>query len=146
MRYQSRKSSCGPASLVNALEALGIGRSEDEIGALSKQDTNGTTSSNLRKAAEAVGVEVMNVCEQREEVAGWLIESQIRSGHPGIIVVDNDEHWISVVGILGNTFIVADPADNDLLLFYSLTGLLTRWRSPNGKYAGFFLVNEKENV
>ncbi len=144
MRYQSRKSSCGPASLVNALESIGIERSEDEIGTLSKQDTMGTSSINLRKAAEAVGVEVLNVCEQREEVAGWLIESQIRSGHPGIIVVDADEHWVSVVGILGRTFIVADSADNDLMVFYSLQGLLDRWKSPNGKYAGFFLI--KENV
>jgi len=140
LRYQSRKSSCGPASLVNALEAIGIERSEDEIGTLAKQDTNGTTPLRMRRAAESIGVEVLNVCEKRQEVAGWLIESQLRSGNPGIIVVDNDEHWVSVVGLLGDTFIVADPADNDLLLFYSLQGLLDRWKNPDGKYAGFFLI------
>ena len=146
MRYQSRKSSCGPAALANALESIGVVRTEDELGTLSKQSTEGTSSINLRKAVEAMGIEVLNVCEQREEVAGWLLESQIRSGHPGVIVVDNDEHWVSVVGILGETYIVADSADNDLMMFYSLQSLLTRWKGPSDRYTGFFLTNGKELI
>lgn len=139
MRYQSRKSSCGPASLANALEAIGIERTEDELATLSKQDATGTSSVNLRKAAEAVGVETINVAEQRKESAGWAISSFLRAGNSGLLVVDNDEHWVACVGMLGNRYIIADSADNDLLLFYGLDELLTRWRSANGKYCGFFL-------
>lgn len=146
MRYQSRKSSCGPAALCNALEAVGIVRTEDEIGSLAKQSTDGTSSIHLRAAAEAIGVEVLNVSEQREEVAGWLVESQLRAGNPGILVVDNDEHWVALIGMLNGTFIVADSADNDLLCFYSRNGLLDRWKSPTGRYAGFFLVNHHERI
>ena len=140
MRYQSRKSSCGPASLANALEALGIERTEDELGTLSKQDANGTSSINLRKAAEAIGVEVVSIIEQREESAGWALSAFLRSGHSAVIVVDSDTHWIAVVGMLGDRFIVADAADNDLLLYYSLGELLSRWKNQNGKFGGFFLI------
>lgn len=145
MRYQSRKSSCGPASLANALEALQITRTEDELGTLAKQDANGTSSINLRKAAEAIGVEVINVAEQRREVAGWCLEYHLHNGHPGLLVVDNDEHWVAVIGHLNGTYIVADSADNDLLVFYTLQDLLTRWCSQNNKYCGFFLI-KGENV
>lgn len=140
MRYQSRKSSCGPASLANALEAVGIERTEDELAALSKQDAQGTSPVNLRKAAEAVGVETVNVSEQRREVARWCLEYHLHNGHPGLIIVDNDDHWVAVIGHLNGTYIVADTADNDLLVFYSAEGLLDRWCSKNNKYCGFFLV------
>src|SRR5690349_22488064 len=112
MRYQSRKSSCGPASLANALEAIGITRTEDELSTLSKQDATGTSSINLRKAAEAVGVDTVVIAEQRTETAGWALNSYVSSGSPGLLIVDNDDHWVAVVGRLGGMFIVADPADN----------------------------------
>ncbi len=142
VRYQSRKSSCGPASLSNALEALGIERTEDELGTLSKQDATGTSSINLRKAAEAVGVETLNVTIQNIESARWCLDSHLTSGHPGILVVDNDEHWVACIGKLGDTFIVADPADNDLLAFYSREELIVRWQNVHGKYTGFFLISK----
>ena len=143
MRYQSRKSSCGPAALANALEAIGVVRSEDELGVLSKQDVNGTSSVNLRKAAEATGVETVLVNEQRDEVAEWCINSHINAGHSGLLVVDNDEHWVAIIGRLNGTYIVADSADNDLLCFYDTKSLLDRWRNVHGKFSGFFLVKSK---
>jgi ABC-type bacteriocin/lantibiotic exporter with double-glycine peptidase domain len=143
MKYQSRKSSCGPASLANALEAIGIERTEDELGTLAKQDATGTSSINLRKAAEAVGVDTRVVAEQRWESAYWALNSFIGNGNPGLLIVDNDEHWVSVVGKLGDTFIVTDPADNDLLLFYSGTKLLERWKNESDKYCGFFIERKE---
>lgn len=143
MKYQMRKSNCGPAALCNALEAIGIERTQDELGTLSKQTAEGGTSkSNLIAAAEAVGVEVVNVSEQRSEVAGWCLESALSSGHPAIIIVDNDEHYVAVVGKLGSVYIVADSADNDLLCFYSRDKLLERWKNEHNKYSGFFLVGK----
>ena len=139
MKYQDRKSNCGPASLANALEAIGIERSQDELGTLSKQDANGTSSANLRKAAEAVGVDTVVIAEQRAESAAWALYTYVHSGSPGLLVVDNDEHWIAVVGKLGSTYIVADSADNDLLLFYTQDELLSRWANSSNKYCGFFL-------
>jgi ABC-type bacteriocin/lantibiotic exporter with double-glycine peptidase domain len=143
MRYQSRKSSCGPASLANALEAIGVVRSEDELATMSKQDTDGASSINLRKAAESIGVEVINVIEQRSASAGWALGHYLRSGYSGLLVVDNDEHWIAVVGILGNRFIVIDSADDELVLYYSLNELVSRWGNDNDKYSGFFIVGEQ---
>lgn len=145
MRLQSRKSSCGPAALKNALEAIGIERTEDELGALSKQTTEGTSQAGLERAIDAVGkgndpiITSNRIYEQRREVAGWAISSTIRSGRPVIIVVDNCEHWVSVVGMLGESFIVADSASNDVVLYYSLEQLLDRWESDTGRYFGIII-------
>lgn len=146
MRYQSRKSSCGPAALANALESIGIERTEDELATLSKQSVDGTSSSNLRKAAEAVGVETFGICEQRIETAKWALEYHLRSGNPAILVVDNDEHWVAVTGMLGDRVIVVDSADNDLLVYYTVARLLFRWCGPSKRFTGFFLLTKDETI
>lgn len=140
MHYQSRKSSCGPSSLANALEAIGVVRTEQELAELSRQTTDGTSSANLRKAVESIGLETVNVAEQRRQVAGWALGHFVRSGSPAMLVVDNDEHWVAVVGMLGRRFIVVDGADNELLLYYSLDALLDRWGNEYNKYSGFFII------
>jgi ABC-type bacteriocin/lantibiotic exporter with double-glycine peptidase domain len=142
MRYQSRKSSCGPGSLANALEAIGVVRSEDELAVMTHQTTEGTSSINLRKAVESIGLEVVNISEQRASVASWAIGHYVRSGNPGLLVVDNDTHWVAVVGMLGEHFIVVDGADNELVLYYSLDALVERWKNDNNKFSGFFIIKD----
>ena len=142
MRYQSRKSSCGPAALANALESIGIERTEDELGTLSKQSVDGTSSINLRKAAESIGVETFHICEQRSEVAAWALEYHLKSGNPALLVVDNDEHWIAVTGMLGDRLIIVDSADNDLLVYYTMAKFLFRWCGPSKRFTGFFLLTK----
>lgn len=135
MKYQSRKSSCGPAALMNALEAIGIKRTEDELSILSKQSTTGTSQGNLEKALTSLGVEFDRINEKRGNVAAWAIGFHLRSGNSVVIIVDEFDHWISVVGILGDRYILCDSADNDLILFYSEEELLTRWEC-SGRFYG----------
>ena len=144
-RLQSRKSSCGPNALKNALEALGIERTEDELGVLSKQTTEGTSQSGLERAIESIGkgdniiLSCSRIYEQRRETAGWALSASVRAGCPVIAVVDNLDHWVSVVGLLNETFIAVDGASNDLVLYYSLDDFLTRWESDTGKFYGIIV-------
>lgn len=136
MRLQSRKSSCGPAALKNALESIGIERTEDELGLLSRQTTEGTSQPGLERAIQTIdkgdGTKLTSnrIYEKRREVAGWALSSAIRAGRPVILCVDNFEHWVSAVGILGERFIIADSASNDVVEYMSLSETLDRWDGP----------------
>lgn len=149
MRLQSRKSSCGPAALKNALESIGIERTEDELGLLSRQTTEGTSQAGLERAIETIGkgdsdkLTSTRIYEQRREVAGWALSAAVRAGHPVILIVDNLEHWVSVVGMLGERFIMADSASNELVEYYGLEEVLDRWACDNGRFYG--IVIKKEN-
>jgi ABC-type bacteriocin/lantibiotic exporter with double-glycine peptidase domain len=135
MRFQSTQSNCGPASLANALAALGIVRTEDELAVLCKTTgTEGTSTKNLHAAIRAVGRHPVILNEKRAPVALLWLESWLREGRPVIMCVDSDSHWVTAVGALGSRVLVADPADNELVLTYSRGDMLKRWMSDGGRY------------
>lgn len=141
-RYQSNRSSCGPASLHNALSALGIDRSEDELIALCKQDTEGTSVRNLNAAIKVIsteenplyGEQVVWRTLEAAWVGLWFIVAQ--RGRPVILCVDDLGHWVACVGFLGGRFMVVDSAEIGLLFFYTKEQLGERWESPKGSYWG----------
>lgn len=47
-----------------------------------------------------------------------------------ILLVDANSHWVAAVGRLGDRILVADSADNDLVLSYSAEQLVDRWAGP----------------
>lgn len=74
MRFQTRKSSCGPAAVRNALEALGHVRTEEEIAQLARQTAEGTDPKgvlralrSVAKSCDLVGPNVLN--ERSPQVA-----------------------------------------------------------------------------
>jgi ABC-type bacteriocin/lantibiotic exporter with double-glycine peptidase domain len=137
MRLQSTQANCGPASLHNALAALGISRTEDELIALCKTTgTEGTSSKNLMGAVRAVGRHPLVVNERRAPIALLWLEAWLREGRPVILCVDDNSHWVTAVGALGSRLLVADPANNELVLAYDRVGLLERWESEAGRFYG----------
>lgn len=138
MRYQSNRSSCGPATLHNALNALGIHRTEDELIQLTGQNPTGTSAKGLIKALTSISTpeaplhgEAVKFSTATQATIGlWYYVSDM--GRPVILCVDDFDHWIVCTGHLGRRFAVIDPADNRLVLYYGATELLTRWEGPNG--------------
>lgn len=145
MRYQSNRASCGPASLHNALAALGIHRTEDELAQLCKQTPDGTSARNLGKAIQSISTaeqplrgETFGFKSAPEALVSlWYWVSYL--GRPTILAVDNWEHWVTVAGHLGTRFSVIDSAHNALVLYYNPDDLTTRWVGPNGGYYGVIL-------
>lgn len=136
MRLQSTQANCGPASLLNALVALGISRTEDELATLCKTTgTEGTSPRNLMAAIRALGRSPELINEKRMDVAIMFVETWLREGRPVILCVDGDTHWVTAVGSMGKRIIIADPADNELVLSYSRSDLVDRWGS-GGRYYG----------
>lgn len=108
VRFQRTDYTCGPASIVNALRALGIRISEGEIAALSRADPeNGVNENGIMRTLKRLGYgcEVLPDVTSSEEAWQW-ISSQLRSGHPAILSVENFTHWASAVGMLGESRVI----------------------------------------
>lgn len=135
MRFQSHQSSCGPASVANALLALGIVRSEQECGTLCKTTVDGTTPLGITRGLRQVpGIEPSPIRETRADVALLRLAALLRGGRPAILCVDNFGHWVAAVGMLGDRFLIADPADNELVLALDSGALLERWEGDSKPY------------
>lgn len=145
MRFQSNKSSCGPAALHNALTALGLSRTEDELIALTGQRPPGTSARGLVKAIKAVSDEtnkLLGECVRwtsldSAQVGLWYYVSE--RGRPVILCVDDFEHWVVCAGHLGTRFAVVDSADNRMIIYYTASELAERWEGPNGGYHGIIV-------
>lgn len=137
MRLQDTQANCGPASLHNALAAIGIHRTQDELEALCKTTgTAGTSPRNLQAAIRALGRVPVVINERRDEVAVLMLDAWLREGRPVVLCVDGGSHWVAAVGTLGRTqVLVADPADNELVLSYGWGNLVARW-GAEGRYYG----------
>lgn len=140
MRFQSNRSSCGPAALHNALAALGIARSEEELIALTKQTPDGTSARQLLSALRTIntpdsGLKALPTRWRSgdDAVVGlwWNIKEH---GRPTILCVDELEHWVCAIGVLGQRFLVADSADNRLVISYKPQELLARWGAEDNYY------------
>ncbi len=145
MRFQSRKSSCGPSALSNALEARGLKRTEDELAELCKQSAEGTSPENLRRAVAAVGGVNREIHESREDVALLYLLHALEDGHPVILCVTANgkpwEHWVVAIGTLGHKrVIVVDSGDNDLVVTKKFDDLVEWWRGPAGAKRQFYGV------
>lgn len=141
--YQSNRASCGPAALGNALEALGIQRTEAELITLTGQTANGTSPRQLVKAIKAIDGEalrgdIFKVGRGGEAaIALWHCISE--AGRPVILCVDAFEHWVACTGYIGGRFVVVDSAELGLVDYYTGEELLERWVGPKGGYYGVIL-------
>lgn len=132
MKLQARKSSCGPAALSNALEALGLVRTEEELISLCGQTTDGTTEKGLRKAIDAIGGLNKVIHEGRADVAMLFVLQALYEGRPVIVCVDDWQHWAVAAGTLGfgKRIVCVDSGDNDLVRMRTLDEFVEWWAGP----------------
>lgn len=136
MRFQSTAASCGPAALRNALAALGVARTEDELATLCGTDAEGTPPRGLLKALREMGYDPVPIHEARGQVAWLLLLQALAAGHPAIACVDQDEHWVVAFATLGARsdegprVLVADSGSAELVHSYTAKGWLERWGGP----------------
>lgn len=132
MKLQARRSSCGPASLANALECLGMSRTEEELITLCGQTTEGTTDKGLRKAIAAVGGLNREISESRPDVAMLILLQAIYEGRPVIVCCETWGHWAVCAGVLGfgKRVVCIDSGDNDLVRLRTLDEVVEWWKGP----------------
>lgn len=78
--------------------------------------------------------------ESKADIALLRLKDACRSGFVVILCVDDDAHWVVFFGMLGDkVYHVADSANDELVLHYSASELIDRWRGA-GRYPYFGIV------
>jgi len=141
MRMQDTRASCGVYALYNALFALGITRSPEELAILCKTTaTDGTSPAKLFAAAGKIdGTQPWRISTSNPSSASGLLFFALMNGRPAIASVDRGEHWVSVVGHLQSRLLVADAAQNDLVLSLNAEDFMKRWNC-GGRNAFYAVV------
>jgi len=142
MRMQSSQANCGPTALFNAGCALGRKVSLEECEKVCRTSaTKGTSPLQLGRGARSLGFTVENeIREARSDISAMFLRGLVMRGMVPIIAVDADSHWAAVVGVLGGRYLVADSAENELVLSYSEGELLQRWQNPGARKGFYALV------
>lgn len=132
---QDTAANCGPASLSNALQALGVIRTQAECETLCKTSgTDGTTIRGLQGAIKSLGRTPRPINERRFDVAWCFLRGWLQVGNSAVLCVDNSEHWIAAIGVIGERMLIADPADNELVTSLAPDALKARWGHGNRFY------------
>lgn len=102
MRYQTRPFTCGPAAIANALRIYGRKVPEAQIAKLAGTTANGTDDRGIIKALRQL--------ECKPTVVGLTstVRKRVLAGLPVIIHLDEELHWVVVIGCLGRNFIAFD--------------------------------------
>lgn len=132
--HQEKPWSCGPASLVSACETLGITVSEKRVRELSDADKDGTDEEQLLQAAEALGLDA-EVQHSGDAEESWdALTNAVADGLPCVLCVDQWDHWVTVVGIVGDRVVMLDSSneaanvDVNGVHFMTKAQLLKRWK------------------
>lgn len=130
MRQQDDEEGCGPTSLSNYLEARHGVRTltKEACATICKTDYTGTDERRMRAALKSLGETPVTI-RSYAELIGRLVQ-----GHPVMLVVDKDTHWVCAIGMLGTTVIVADPATTTEA--HTKARLMERWTSESGRCYG----------
>lgn len=137
MRHQRKSYWCGVAAIANALEVLGIKRSQREIAKLCHVTAaDGTNETEMKRALLANGCGVDEWHESNATESAYWVRHGLSVGWPAILCADSDEHWVTVIGVCGERFLVFDPSRNSGIEVHSAESLAARWVNADGIYYG----------
>lgn len=137
MRYQARPWSCGPAALVNAFRAIGLKYSESRLRSIAgSSQEHGTDEKQLIMTIRMIGMSVVEHSGSDKNAAWAFIRSSIMDGRPCLICIDRWQHWVSIIGMIGNRVIVCDSSNSarniseNGIRSLSRSQLLKSWACP----------------
>ena len=119
---------CGPVSLCNALRCLGIFLSEEESKALCSTECDGTDEHDIMRALEVLGISHKELEKWDAISASLSLRKALLKGQPVIISTENYTHWVVVVGLIGDSFVVVDSDSTEITQIVQMKELCTTWR------------------
>lgn len=128
---------------MNALRCFGRRVAERRVRKSVGTTEDGTTEVGICGGLRELGF-TANPFETTDTQAawGWIIEG-LRTGKPVIVCVDNWQHWVTVIGQVGDRVIVCDPAntkkneEENGIASMSKKDFLRRWKFwKEGYYYG----------
>lgn len=147
MRYQERPYSCGASAILNAGRALGAKFSERSLRAVATTEEFGVDEPGMERTIQTTGV--LEQEKFNESDLDMVIE-MIRE-NVVIISTEFETHWETIVGHIGDRFIVANPTksrrnmkENGVHVL-SRSELAKRWRDRKGFYFGIIVRKKRRN-
>jgi ABC-type bacteriocin/lantibiotic exporter with double-glycine peptidase domain len=64
----------------------------------------------------------------------WWLDNHLVESGPAILCVDDDEHWVTAIGVCQERFVVFDPARNTGVEIHDMHSLARRWVNSDGVY------------
>ena len=118
MRLQRDDYSCGACAVLNALEALDIQVSLEQVKRLADTTPDGTDEIGIKDALDALGLDSSVVEWSSASTPGargdWFFAMLLRAanaGSPSIVYSRPRQHWFAVIGALAHRLVVFD-SDN----------------------------------
>lgn len=145
MKFQKDSYSCGVFAVMNAAKCLGIDLKRRAITKYSKTSKeNGTSEKGILRALDGNGMvgEEFSFSKNDKEMAFEVLDNVLVGPcvNPVILSVDNDNHWCTLIGKLGNKYILFDSdrskynKEENGVHVLSVDELEGYWRSINNKY------------
>lgn len=134
MRLQEKPGWCSVACVQNALRCLGIKKPQRAIKALMDL-TDETYEEEIVRALLANGVSADSHIALDANVAREWLDWHVGNHGPAIVLVDDSEHFVTVIGICGDSYIVFDPSNvaqaetENGVRVYSWRSLKARWQA-----------------
>lgn len=132
---------------MNALRALG--RRITERSAITLANTSpalGTSSEGILGAFRALGYDASSVdLKLRKDAWAWVTRN-LNVGKPIILCVDDWQHWVTAIGMVGDRVILVDSTNTKInksengIWVLSKREFMTKWRhSRKGVYSGIVI-------
>jgi ABC-type bacteriocin/lantibiotic exporter with double-glycine peptidase domain len=112
MKIQPDSFSCGVYAVMNAARALGVVLKRKEIVKHSKTSKQGTTEKGVIRALKKHKFKVDTFSLPYIRAMPMLMDC-INKNKPVIIYLSKEEHWCTVIGMIGDNFILFD-SDNEI--------------------------------
>ena len=142
MIYQRKIGWCGAATVCNALRCYNRKVTQRRVCLLAGGGSKeGLDEHDLIQALSALNHSTSTISTDKESDAIGTLQFEARS-HPVIISAEKEDHWVVVIGVLGDRFILFDSnrtlrnkAENGVQVL--TPGKLARyWVGKGGKYFG----------
>ena len=154
MDLQQHPYSCGAAALRSILYVMGKSVMEKTIRRVAGTTEEGTDEDGLKRAIEHYRLRHRKFEKTNIHEAVKGLKSELRRGNAMLLAVDKQDHWVSVIGILGKKILVFDPANWEGrkkklrgLRMYKISEFLPRWGYPDDDgftYYGITVLPEKD--
>lgn len=112
MRYQQKSYSCGPAALLNAIKIFEKKITESKIRKLSSCSEDGTDENGLITAIRQLNYTASTHWSADQTAAWSFIRANVMDGRPCLVCIDQWQHWVTIIGIIGDKVILIDPSNS----------------------------------
>ena len=111
MKYQRSTYSCGPASVVNAVRVFGQNVNEYTVRGYAGTDKHGTDENGIMNALRELGYSASSYQTDSSNNAWQWLTGQLIHGSPVILCSEAWQHWVVIVGTLGDRVVLIDSSN-----------------------------------